>query len=193
MGIIKKTLRTISLIITFLFRGAIPLCLTFNALQSNDEEQIFAKLNQWATLALIMFLEPYLSPIFDIIPGGSIIFTLIYFWIFSPYFSLSDLTYNYIYSPILGQETSTKYYQKHLSNIKQKYKTILSDLDKIESNNPENEQKQNTQINQQRTNDEKATNNNNQNNEHFTSIENERNNEIDKDGENFIYLADNDI
>ena len=140
MGILRKTIKTIGLIITFLFRGAIPLCLTFNALQSNDEEQIFTKLNQWATLALIMFLEPYLSPIFDIIPGGSIIFTLIYFWVFSPYFSLSDLTYNYFYSPILGKETSGKYYQQHLNNLKEKYNTILSELDKIDADNQQNEQ-----------------------------------------------------
>ena len=128
MGIVKKTLKTIGKILTFLFRGAIPLYMTFCSLQTNDSEQIITCLNQWSTLALIMFLEPFLSPFIDIIPGGSIIFTIIILWVFSPYFSLSDFTYQYFYNPLLGKETTSKYYEEHLTAVKNKYQTILSSI-----------------------------------------------------------------
>lgn len=135
IGDILKVLTSIS---TFIFNYTIPLVMTFTALDKTSEElinnqsEIDIRCIQWATLGVLMFFEPYIRPVLEMIPGGSLIITLLYLWVFSPYFNFGEILYQYVFHPMLSSNVTVNsvygIIDQHIGNIQGTYEDLVTKL-----------------------------------------------------------------
>ena len=115
-------------LIRFITSCTYPIFLTYQALQDNNETEIQKRVLQWATLSLLMLVEPVLSPLLNCIPGGSAIIPLIYLWIFSAYFSLADIMFNKVLSNVTDPGKVKTFFDKFVFYLKHRFNENLQDL-----------------------------------------------------------------
>lgn len=107
---------------------------TYQALQSNDKEQIDKYVLRWGTMGMVLFCEPIINPILNIIPGGQILMTLVYIMIFNPYISLGEFFFASIYAPLCTEQSFYSIIEalraSFVAKLSGDYTNILNDLHK---------------------------------------------------------------
>ena len=131
MGFLKKVQMVVSKLLRFAFNCLLPMVFTYQALNDDDDGEISKKTLQWTTLSILMFVESVIYPLLECIPGGSGIMTLLYFWIFAPYFSLADILYNKVLSKVIDTQKIKGFVETLKNSAENNYDTILDDLKQI--------------------------------------------------------------